>query len=209
MNLLKKTFCLLLFLIVSFGFSYGAYVDTGNKKNSKEIDILKLNYELKRGATRSVVIGSGSNTINKESWGKFQIKYASMKEEWLDEVKVKFYALFFKQKGKEVKDNYTLLSTEISYINVPKGKDNLAECFIHPASLKRHGELKELRAEIWIGGEMKEFMTESYSAKSEKNFLYANEWWKFFTAKTNELLNVFLTPFVHDGDNSQEMIKVS
>ncbi|OVE74265.1 hypothetical protein BVX93_00350, partial [bacterium B13(2017)] len=73
--------------------------------------------------------------------------------------------------------------------------------------LARYGEVKMIRVEILYKGNMQDKISKSYCSKKEQKFL--NKWWtKNFNTKTNELFNRYYSPFIHDGDNALEIIKI-
>lgn len=210
MKFLNKMVLFLVF--ISFMAAMGFSAEMRQKKN---IEIIKITKEEKKGATRSAVRGgqSGANSaFNRAQWTKISAFYESSPE-WSDEVQMKFYVLFLnksperKRTAVTPKDLYTMLTGSVKYINVPASRENRGEIFVHPNSLVRYGEIKEIRVEIWYKGVMESFMNQSHGISSKEAAQYQN-WWTQIASKDGELLNRLYTPFVFDTDNSLEEIKV-
>ena len=194
----------LFFFFFSVFSSYAAEL-----KAKKNVEVLKVLLDSKKGNTKSVVRGAGASVSkNRGEWTKLAVLYAS-NPEWADEVLVKFYVLVYNREGeakrsRNIRDLYTLLTGSVKYANVAASKENRGEMFLHPNTLSRFGEIKEVRVELWYKGVVESFMNQSFSGKKDKGM--AN-WWTQFAPREGELLNKFKVPFVFDADNSFDQIK--
>lgn len=179
-----------------------------SQRRGKQLKAVKIKLDMKRGVTRSAVRGGNQGSKSKGFWGKIVLEYQSQPL-WVDEVTVKMFVLLYDKnlKNKPPKKRYTMLKGDVTYINVEKGKGHIGAMFIHPNTLKRYGDIKEIRAELLYNGNVEDQISESFSSQREKKFL--KNWWTMFTPKSHELLNRLVVPFVHDGDNAQEMLKTA
>jgi hypothetical protein len=195
-------------LFLSPGVVFAEAVQKSDGASRYRVAFSKLDFETRRGDTRSVVRGATSGASRKKGqWGIIRAEYMS-EAPWTDELEFRFSVLFFDEDKpvRDVMQRFTCFQDSVVYLNVPAGRSRIAEIFIHPHVLGRFGELKELRVEMWRGGQMEDEILESFSSKKERRFL--GEWWTRFQPRGGMLRNRHFTPFVHDGDTAEELIKL-
>lgn len=175
----------------------------------KAVELYKVTVDMKKGETRSALRNATTGApAQKGQWAKISGLYKSTPE-WADDVTMKIFVLcynkdFKKKKTVENKGPYTLLGGNVKYINIPSGKQNRGELFIHPGTLERFGDVREVRVELWYKGVLESTLMESFSPKSEKQM---KSWWTQFPVREGELVNRYRSPFVFDPDNSSDLIK--
>jgi len=85
--------------------------------------------------------GSGSSSaapkVLSEDWYVIEVKFDT-EEELTEEVTVKFFTDMV-DTLKEAKSSTVILTSEVTFINVPKGNGHLATAYLHPSAVKRYG----------------------------------------------------------------------
>jgi hypothetical protein len=206
---LIKMLCGMVVLTMVFVYSFAAPMQ-------KKIEISKVLYSQKSGATRSMSMGlTGNAGYSKDvTWGKIEVDYTNSVE-WADEVEVKLYALLESSKqeknegyAREQKASpYTMLTGNVTYVNVPQGKENKAVLFIHPYALKRYGELKQIHVEVSYKGVVVSKMDQSFLSTKEKRDVNLKDWWTRVSPVPGQILPHTRTPFMFDLDNPLTLIK--
>ena len=96
--------------------------------------------------TRSTVKQYGATAGKVHKWTELKLEFTT-RVQWVDELTVKYFVLVTSEKNSDI------LSGEITYINVPAGKNHMSSLFIHPDTmLKYGGKVQALHCEIWAGG---------------------------------------------------------
>lgn len=123
-------------------------------------------------------------------WGRVRIQYDTSPE-WLDELVVQFYVLL----GKRVDGGtqYSFLKTLVTYVDVAEGRDHLAEVYIRPQTLLRHGQIVAVGAEILVDGKIQDRTGDSSIREIE------GAWWENprLEARDGLLLNRARSPFAY------------
>ena len=113
------------------------------------------------------------------SWAEFRLVFSS-KVEWVDELTVKYFALV-----KSAKES-SILSGEITYINVPSGKSHMASLFMHPTAMSKYGQVIAVHCEIWANGQLRD--AADFPSKPAK------KWWDAKPPVKGLLVSKFFTP---------------
>jgi len=206
---MKKRHKVIIYFLMVFSLLFiSTLTSSAAKRKKKQIKLISLNFKKIKGNTRSIIQGSSSRTSMKELWGKVSCVYDTNKE-WLNEIELKYYVLVFKKpknkKRTPMKDGYLIFSGKVTYLNVPAGKKHLSNMYIHPYTLKRFGDIKEIRIEAWYNNNMVSSLENSFSSKKEKYYL--KDWVSKFKEYPSGLMRVNNTPFIFDGGNALEQIK--
>jgi len=206
---MKKTHKISIYFLMVFLLLFiSTLVVHAAKRRAKQVQLTSLSFNKTKGNTRSIIQGSSSRTSMKELWGKISCVY-NTNEKWLNEVELKYYVLAFKnikgKKRKSIKDGYVMFSGKVTYLNVPEGKKHLSGMYIHPYTLKRFGDIKEIRIEAWYNKSMISHLEDSFSSKKEKRLL--KDWVSKFKNHPLGLMSASDTPFAYDGGNALEQIK--
>jgi len=96
---------------------------------SIKFDKIQLPEELRR-------VSAGTREVS-EDWYVIEVKFDT-KDEITEEVTVKFFTDMV-DSLKEAKGNTVVLTSEVTFINVPKGNGHLATAYLHPSAVKRYG----------------------------------------------------------------------
>lgn len=195
-------------MILLTGLTAGLVLNGFCAEKSKAVDLYKVTLDMKKGETRSALRNATTGgAAQKGQWAKISGLYKSTPE-WVDEVTMKVFVLCYNKDAKKRKTGdqgpYTLLGGNVKYINIPSGKQNRGELFIHPATLDRFGEVSEVRVELWYKGVLESTVMESFASKKEKG---TKSWWTQFPVREGELVNKYRAPFIFDPDNSADQIK--
>lgn len=175
----------------------------------KAVELYKVTLDMKKGETRSALRNATTGApAQKGQWAKISGLYKSTPE-WANEVTMKVFVLCYnknvkKNKSGDYQGPYALLGGNVKYINIPSGKQNRGELFVHPGTLERFGDIREIRIELWYKGVLESTLMESFSSKKEKGI---KNWWTQFPVREGELVNKYRAPFVFDPDNSPDLIK--
>ena len=131
-----------------------------------------------------------------EAWGVIKTIYESSPK-WVDNVAVNYYVLLKSKKNKEP----IMLAGKIEYTDVAKGKHHVSNMYVPPQILRRYGEVLKIRAEIW------------YNEILQDEIQWPNKttnvpWWTRIKARHGSLMNRFYTPFEHEQQLEEELIKI-
>jgi hypothetical protein len=126
------------------------------------------------------------------SWTEFRLEFSS-KVEWVDELTVKYFVLVASAKESSI------LSGDITYINVPAGKSHLSSIFIHPTAMAKYGKVIAVHCEIWANGQLRD-AADSPSKPAKK-------WWDVKPPVQGLLVSKFFTPFSMEGEYDGLAIK--
>ncbi len=192
---------------------YPALAFSYEAASGPKFNIDKIAFELKKGSSASVQLNSvaGQSMKHKAEWGRVHAEYTS-RVDWADEVQVKIWVLLFNRQPKKeraaLQDLFTVLSGTPAYLNVPEGKGNRSVLFIHPDTLNRYGEVKEIHVELWHKGILEARLDQTVSRKDVKK-LNLREWWTRFQPVNGQLFQPVYTPFALDSDNPASAVKLS
>lgn len=131
-------------------------------------------------------------TKKNKGWGIIRVEYSTAPE-WIDEFDLKLYVLLGNAK------NYTMLSDTVQYMHVARGENHIAYSFIHPNIVARFGEVRRVRAEVWLGGVLED--EKQWPSESSK------PWWTKIRPLGGNLRIKYFTPFERLALN-EEPIKI-
>ena len=80
-------------------------------------------------------LGGLEHSSGRGKWAEIKVTFDT-KPRWADEIT--FKAMVYLKNKKS-----TVLSGEVTYINIPKGQKHTAVLYIHPLTLQRYGEVKK------------------------------------------------------------------
>lgn len=130
-----------------------------------------------------------------EGWGMIESLYES-KPKWADDVEIRYYALM---KGTQ-KKNPIMLTGGVTYVHVQEGREHLSIIYIPPQAIARYGGVSKVRAELWYNGVLQDSV-EWPRGKSKI------PWWTRIKPQSGSLFNRFYTPFAHEAQLAEEVIK--
>ncbi|NJK91735.1 MAG: hypothetical protein HC904_07885 [Blastochloris sp.] len=118
--------CLLAYLSVGLWCQNLGAADSDNIKIGEiTVEQVPMPKEINRG---------GGNKVLDEDWHVIEVKF-STNEELTDEIQVKFFLEAFDSKKE---DQFVILTSEVTFINVPKGENHVATAYLAPGSLLRY-----------------------------------------------------------------------
>jgi len=210
-------FTLSLFFVIPFLYLSPVFPEvpvSSYKTASAKLSLEKIAFEIKRDSSASIQVSTvtAQSAKRKMEWGKIRLDYIS-RLPWTDEVQVKIWVLLFnregKKRGKLSQNLFTVLTETSSYLNVPEGKGNSSVYFIHPDTLNRYGEVKQIHVELWSKGILESKMDQIISKKNMSNKLNLKDWWMRFQPINSQLFLPLYTPFAFDKDNPSSAVKLS
>lgn len=166
----------------------------------KEFKFSKIDFNLRNvSAQDTTVVGLDRGKLRRvgkvQGWGMIESWYESIPE-WADDVEVKYYVLM---KGERPKKNI-MLAGSIIYVHVAGGKDHVSTIYIPPQALNRYGDVLRIRAELWYNGILQDAV--QWPRGTEKT-----PWWTRVKPTYGSLFNRFYTPFEHEAQAREEVIK--
>lgn len=145
-----------------------------------------------RGLDRSKLRRLGSV----EGWGMVETIYQS-EPGWADDVEIKYYVLM---KGEEQKKP-VMLAGSIIYIYIKKRPGHVSNIYIPPQAILRYGKIMRVRAELWYNGILQDEIQWPKSADK-------TQWWNKVKPVYGSLYNRYFTPFEHESESLEEVIKI-
>lgn len=155
--------------------------------SDKAMNIIK--FKVNKVSTTNLTQG-GRSPGKGEQWSELTVTFNS-KPKWVNEVTVKYFVLM---KGKEG----NILSGEITYVNVPSGK-NVSSLFMHYTTLARYGKIEAAYCELWAQGAVRDKI--HWPKKPGK------KWWEMKAPVKGLLMNKQQTPFIISSKYLGLMIK--
>jgi hypothetical protein len=155
-------------------------------KGSIKFDKAQLPTEISKVSPGSKVLG--------EDWYSIEVKFDTT-EDFTEEITVKFYTDMI-DTLKEGNANTVVLTSETTFINVPKGNGHLATAYLHPSSILRYGGTTGKdgikKANIHV-----ELMENGRSAGPGEDLRPENQanWYTSFTQVPGVLLSLKDSPF--------------
>lgn len=146
--------------------------------SDKALNIKK--FKVNKVSTSNLTKGGKSGRGN--AWSELTVIFES-RPKWVDEVTIKYFVLM---KGKEG----NILSGEITYVNVPSGK-NVSSLFLHYTTLARYGKIEAVHCELWAKGAVRD--------KSNWPTKPGKKWWEMKAPVKGLLMNKLQTPFIIDS----------
>lgn len=189
----------LLFLLAGFVFVHCISVDAAKK----EFKFEKIDFGYQAVSAQETTIkglGKGKLTAlgKPKGWGVIESVYESLPD-WADDVELRYYVLLkAKKKKKQV-----MLAGSISYAHVEKGKHHFSNIYIPPQVLHRYGQVLRIRAEVWYNGILQDSTQWPRKKKASKI-----PWWTRIKPTYGSLMNRFYTPFEHEAQLKEEVIKI-
>ncbi|MDP8217257.1 MAG: hypothetical protein P9M03_00865 [Candidatus Theseobacter exili] len=136
-------------------------------------------------------LGGIEHSTGQNKWGEIKVTFDS-KPRWSDEITFRATAYLKSKKS-------TILSGEVTYINVPKGQKHSAVMYIHPLTIRRYGEIKKMIIEAVCDGQTVDL--EEWPSKSKK------KWWKNSAGRKGLILSSADTPFFLETYENNEALK--
>lgn len=133
-----------------------------------------------------------------QEWGVVEGIYESLPD-WADDVELRYYVLLRARRAKK----QVMLVGSITYIDVEKGKHHVSNIYIPPQVLRRYGEVLRVRSEIWYNGVLQDEAQWPRKKKDSKI-----PWWTRIKSTYGSLMNRFYTPFEHEEQLREELIKI-
>ena len=186
-----KILIFLLLIVLSPNFVLAQY----RTKNKKSLIIKKIVVDyLSTGHSGFEGFESrGLSGLNQRAkagkWGKVEIRYRNYLD-WVDELTLTFYVLM---------SSGVVLTETLTQINISKGPDHYAALYLHPTTLKRHGEIKRVAVEI----SSLDGVQDASQWPNPSN----RTWWTQSLVKTGLLKKSFQTPFILDQPERYEDTK--
>lgn len=160
-------------------------------RRTVEIESLSVGYLPNNANTR--LSDMGYSTPRRGSWMRILIQFTTYPD-WVDEVRFDCYVLLREANRR------TMLAGSVTCVNVQAGRRRLASLFVHPNVLERYGRRVEAVA------------VECYyqnSPVSDYSIPRTNrKWWEEYTGVPDTMVNWFYTPFLRDGAQRYEQIRI-
>ena len=171
------------------------------KAVKQELKFKAIKYDTRRVSTQdSTISGLGPGKLkvlgSPQEWGIITVSYDS-RPEWADNVEVKYYVMMRGAK----KDQHVMLDGNITYMSVKKGQRHISTIYVPPQILERYGKVLRVRAELWYNG----LLQDSTQWPRSKNKI---PWWTRIKPASGSLLNRYYTPFEHEEQLTEELIKI-
>jgi len=174
--------------------------DSHAAKTSFEFEKMDFKYR-NISAEQSTIVGLDSGSLKSvgkiKGWGVIETSYSS-NPKWADDVDVKYYVLLKGEKGGKP----VMLTGSNIYMNVREGRQHISNMYIPPQVISRYGEVIIIRAEIWYNGIIQDAV---YWPKAKG---VKSAWWTQVKPLQGSLFNRYYTPFEHEAQMKEEMIKV-
>ncbi len=131
-------------------------------------------------------------------WAQIETQFET-RPEWIDELTFAYFVLVNTQDPREP---FMLLSREVTYQLIPRGRPHHSWLYIHPHILDRHGAVEGVAVEIQHRGQV--IATE---ASSPAHLQQYRQWRQQLTPRTGLLLLPEETPFSLFAPDQQQLIK--
>jgi len=127
---------------------------------------------------RNTALKRGGN----ETWLQISVRYET-RPEWLDHLTLEFYVLM-----PTPSPEGTLFKGVVHYVDIPKGRDHLAEMYMHFNTRKRYSRRGKIRTAVLA-------KTNGTIVGIDQNNSPEDPWWETAPAGSHALLNRLDTPF--------------
>lgn len=167
----------------------------------KELKFSKLDFNYRKvSAQDTTVVGLDRGKLRRmgkvNNWGMIEAYYESIPK-WADDVEVIYYVLMKSKLAKKP----VMLAGSVVYMHVEKGKKHISTIYIPPQAIRRYGDASRIRAELWYNGILQDaVLWPRTGAKAP--------WWNRIKPIRGSLLNRFYTPFEHEMQITEEVIKI-
>lgn len=170
------------------------------KAVQKEFRFSKIDFNSRDvSAQDTTVVGLDRGKLRRvgkvQGWGMIESYYESIPV-WADDVEVRYYVLM---KGERPKKN-VMLAGSVVYVHVAKGEDHVSTMYIPPQALNRYGDVLRIRAELWYNGILQDGIQWPRTAGK-------TPWWVRIKPAYGSLFNRYYTPFEHESQFREEVIK--
>ena len=147
------------------------------------------------------------STSRTRNWGQIKVLYDT-RLDWTDQLTVHYFILLLTS-DPAAKTKYTLLTGDVTYIDVQRGNNHESAVYLHPNTLARFGEVVACAVAIDLGGQ-----TYVKTAVTTKAGLRPGKWWTGIaneptvTVKTGYIRERGDTPFaLVDYDSYEQVLK--
>lgn len=166
----------------------------------KEFRFSKIDFSVRTvSAQDTTVVGLDRAKLRRlgkvQGWGMIESFYESIPR-WADDVEVRYYVLM---KG-EAKKVPVMLAGSVIYVHVAKGKEHVSTIYIPPQAIDRYGDVSRIRAELWYNGILQDAI--QWPRGTSKT-----PWWTRIKPTYGSLFNRYFTPFEHEAQVVEEVIK--
>ncbi len=168
-----------------------AAVAAAPARRTVEIESLTVDYLPNNATTR--LSDMGYSTPRRGSWMRILIQFTTYPD-WVDDVRFDCYVLLRETNRR------TMLAGSVTCVNVQAGRRHLASLFIHPNLLERYGRRVEAVA---VECHYQNSPVTDYSIPRTNR-----KWWQEYTGLSDTMVNWFYTPFLRDGAQRYEQIKI-
>ena len=183
---MKNLYLSIFILVVAFSFVSDGWSQDRSKivrlKEIKAKEVTSPEYEFAKKA-------SNRRTLQ---WFEIQSEYETAMK-WTDELKFTYYVLMENREERQRK----LFRGVVTNIDIEEGK-HLSAVYMHPSTLKRHGEVKSVALIIQYQGRTELIESEPKAKR---------RWWEEFTPIDGYILNRLQTPFMMRNFDNYEAIK--
>lgn len=166
----------------------------------QEFRFTKIDFKVRTiSAQETTIVGFDRTKLTHlgkvQGWGVIEVYYDSIPE-WADDVEVKYYVLM---KGR-TPNRPVMLVGSIVYIHVQKGEGHISTIYIPPQAIARYGDAERIRAELWYNGILQDSIQWPKIASKMP-------WWTKVKPIYGSLFNRFYTPFEHEAQAVEDVIK--
>lgn len=160
----------------------------------------KIDFNIRTiSAQDTTVVGLDKGKLRRvgkvQGWGMIEAYYESIPK-WADDVEIRYNVLM---KGDKPKKDI-MLAGSVVYVHVAGGKDHVSIMYIPPQAINRYGGVLRVRAELWYNGILQDDVQWPRTAGK-------TPWWTRIKPAYGSLFNRFYTPFEHEAQVREEVIK--
>ena len=147
-----RTYCCCLIAVAGV---YGVLTTSSHAQDTAARPLVKIKDLDGVGSSGKVRTPRYETDVNRsvmppQEWGRIRVEYDSYPE-WIDEMSIRYYVLLRKAGRGETK--WLLLEGTVAYVNIEKRRGHLGEMYVRPQTIKRHGDIVAVAAEISVGGQ--------------------------------------------------------
>lgn len=191
-GMLKRTIVagLLAGLVAGASFAQGAGDQVG-------VQIRKL--EIKKIETPQYQVSANLSKGKSKLWNVISAEYDT-ELPWTDELTFTFYVQVENTKNPKAPKE-SLFKAKVTYVNIEKGKNHKSDVYLHPSTLARFGEIKQVAVLVDVNGKM--VAGDGLPKNPTKR------WWEAMSPTEGVLLNRNQSPFAMLNFDDYEMVKPS
>lgn len=157
-------------------------------------DIRKI--EVKKLETPQYQVSANLSKGKSKQWYAIMADYDTDLP-WTDELTFTFYVHVENSKNPRAPKD-SLFKAKVTYVNIEKGKGHRSDVYLHPSTIARYGEIKQIAVLVEANGKL---IAGDALPKANKR------WWEAMSPTEGLLLNRTQSPFAMLNFDDYEMVK--